>query len=877
MSWWNKLQSLSPAWRREHERDMQEELDALAAMASRRELGNLTLAAENARAAWGWQWLEGLLADARYALRMLVRQPSFTMVSLVSLALGIGANAAIFSLMDTVLWRDLPVREPAQLVNFAGGNSICYLAYARFAENGGPAMEAVFAETGTLSRPLDAGGGPQKGSVDLVTGNFFEALGVPALWGRTLSVEDDRRADPQPVAVLSYSYWQRAFAGERAVLGRSLRVDKARYTVVGVAPAEFLGLTVGQAADVWLPLSTQPSAIPGSNWLDHPNTNFLSVFGRLRPGVSIQQAETALTAAAIQIDLERNGPPATEADRKRHLENRPELGGAPKGSFSQLRRFDKPLHVIFWMVGMVLLLACVNVMSLQFARADERRRELTVRLAIGAGRGRIVRQLLTESALIAFASGALGLALCRPIAAGLVSIITLWGNQAAQVDLSIHSGVLLFVLGVSVAAALISGVLPALHATRGDVQPGLQQGSRAATHSPTRRMLANSVACLQVALSLVLVAGTCLFAFSLHQARAYDAGVNRHQLLVLDVDPAAAGYREADTVELNARLRDRLAAVPGVASVSYSQNGIYAGRNYSTRIDVDGPHSTDNRDRYATYDQVGPRFFTAVGAHIVAGRDFEERDDAATPKVAIVSQEFVRRVLLGGNAVGRTLYASDAARKMNPYRIVGVVHDIQNEIRRKQLLFYLCQPQTGIQAFSTRFLVRTRLAPRNVISGLRAATRDENPALRIDQMDSADDLLDATLSSERLLATLAWGFGALALILAAVGIYGLLAYDVTRRTSEIGIRMAIGARQADILALVLRQVAVVCGIGLAAGAAAALALSHLVQGMVFGLESGDPRMEVAAALVLVLVAMCAAAIPARRAARLDPMVALRHD
>lgn len=590
----------------------------------------------------------------------------------------------------------------------------------------------------------------------------------------------------------------------------------------------------------------------------------------------MQQAETALTPVAIQIDLERNGPPATEADHKRRLENRPELTGAEKG-ISALQQFDKPLHVIFWMVGMVLLLACVNVMSLQFARADERRRELTVRLAIGAGRARIVRQLLTESALIALASGALGLALCRPIAAGLVSIITLWGNQPAQVDLGIHRGVLLFVLGVSVAAALISGVLPALHATRGDVQPGLQQGSRAATGSPMRRMLATSVACLQVALSLVLVAGTCLFAFSLHQARAFDAGVNRHRLLVLDVDPAAAGYREADTVELNARLRDRLAAVPGVASVSYSQNGIYAGRNYSTRIDVDGPHSRSERDRYATYDHVGPRFFTAVGAHIVAGRDFDERDDASGAKVAIVSQEFVRRVLLGGNAVGRTLYASDAARKMNPYRIVGVVHDIQNEIHRKQLLFYLCQPQTGTQAFSTRFLVRTRLAPRNVISGLRAAIREENQALRIDQMDSADDLLDATLSSERLLATLAWGFGALALILAAVGIYGLLAYDITRRTSEIGIRMAIGARQADILALVLRQVALVCGIGLAAGAAAALALAHLVQGMVFGLKSGDPRLEVAASLVLVAVAMCAAAIPARRAARLDPMLALRHD
>jgi predicted permease len=876
MSFWRKLRWLSPAWRRAQERDMQEELDSLAAIASRRELGNLTLAAENARAAWGWRWLDGLLADARYAWRVLARQPSFTLVAVASLALGIGANAAIFSLMDTVLWRNLPVSDPARLVRFNQGSSLCYLAYARYAEQGGRVMESVFGESGSFTLPMDAGGGPQKGSLYLVTGNYFEALGVSALVGRTLSAEDDRRSEPQPAVMLSYRYWQRAFAGDPAVAGRSLRVGNARFTVVGVAPPEFLSLSVGEAPDVWLPLNAQSSIFPGSVWQDHSNTNFLVVWGRLRAGVSREQAETALTATAIQIDVERNGRPETEADRKRSLDNRPGLEYAAKGS-SPLRQFDKPLHVIFWMVGMVLLLACINVMSLQFARADERRRELTVRLAIGAGRARIVRQLLTESVLLALASGAAGLALCRPIAAGLLSIITLWGNQPVRVDLGIHWEVLLFVLEVSAGAALISGVLPALHATRGEVQPGLQAGAGAATASPVRRVLARSVASLQVALSLVLVAGTCLFAYSLHQARAFDAGINRHHLLVLDVDPAQAGYREADTLALNGRLRERLRAVPGVEAVSYSQNGIYAGRNYNTNIDVDGPHSTRKRDSNATYDLVGPGFFTAVGAHMLAGRDFQASDDGSGPRVAIVSQEFVRRVLLGGYAVGRTLYASDSSRRMISYRIVGVVGDIRNEIRRKQLLFYLCQPQTGIQAFSTRFLARTRIEPLSLISGLRAAVRGENSALRIDQVDSADDLLDATLSSERLLAALAWGFGALALTLAAVGIYGLLSYDVTRRTAEIGIRMAIGARRGDILELVLRQAALVCGIGLALGAAAALGLAHLVQGMVFGLQSGDPRLEASAALVLLLVALCAAAIPARRAARMDPMKALRHD
>ncbi len=867
----NPWQRWSPAARRARERDMREELDSLAAMAQPGELGNLTLAAENARAAWGWNWLESLAADARYAVRILLGQPGFTLVALISLALGIGANAAIFSLMDAVLWRDLPVREPGRLVRFHHGNSVCYLAYSRYAEQGGRAIEAVFAESGTFQLPLDAGHGPEKGGVYLVTGNYFSSLGVTAPVGRTLAPGDDVRGAPQ-AALVSYRYWQRAFGGDPAVVGRSLRVAGSRFTVVGVAPPGFLSLTVGEGPDVWLPVSAQPAVFPGEVWQDHSNNNFLTVWGRLRTGVTVAQAEAALTPAEVAIDLERNGSPQGKASR----EVRPELESAERGG-SPLRQFEKPLRVIFCMVAMVLLLACINVMSLEFARADERRRELTVRLAIGAGRARILRQLLTESALLSLAGGAAGLALCRPIGSALASLLTVWGNQPARIDLSIQPGVVAFVLAVSGAAALISGVLPALHATRGDVQPGLQQTARSATPSPVRRVLARSVAGLQMALSLVLVAGTFLFAMSLHQARAFDGGIDRNRLLVLDVDPARAGYQAPAIVELNARLRQRLQAAPGVESASYSQNGIYSGRDFDTLIDADGPHSTAARDRYGRYDHVGPGFFSTLGTRLAAGRDFDERDTAAAPKVAIVSREFARRVFADGAVVGRTLYVTGADRRKTAYRIVGVVQDVRNDIRKPKFLFYLCQPQTGTQAFSTRFLVRTRLPVESVAAGLRAAIAAENAALRIDQIDSADTLLDATLSSERLLAMLAWGFGALALVLAAAGIYGLLAYDVTRRTGEIGIRMAVGARPGDILALVMRQVAVVCALGIAAGAGAALAMAHLVEGLVFGLRSGDPRMEAGAAGVLLAVAFCAAAIPARRAARLDPIAALRHD
>jgi len=858
---------------------MQEELKALTEIAGKQELGNVTLAAENARMVWGWTWLEGLLADIRYAIRSLRRQPSFTIVAVGSLALGIGANAAIFSLMDSLLWRDLPVRDPDRLVTFVN-SSRSYFGYKRFAENAGKVMESIVAVSGGMARSLDNGGGPERGQVQLVSGSFFGVMGVSMEIGRSITPEDDRRSDPAAVAVLSHAYWQRAY-GSGPVLGRTIRVEKASFTIIGVAPAEFFGVSVGEVPDVWLPVTAVSSLFPGPSWLDAKNTNFLTIVGRLAPGISLQQAATALTPVSIQIDMERNGPPASESDRRKLFESKLELEFAGKGISFLRNRFSKPLRVVFWMVAMGLLLACVNVMTLDFARADERRKELTVRLAIGAGRWRIARQLLTESMVVALASGLIGVAIRKPLADALVRLIVVPGDQPARLTLGPDSGILLFVVAVSVTAALLSGVLPAMRATRGDVLPGLQQGSRAVTAAPVRRLLGRTVAVAQMALSLVLVAGACLFAYSLRQLRQFDAGVNRNRLLVLDVNPADAGYQGgnegAQLISLNARLQERLAGVPGVEAVSFSQNGIYSGRNYSTHFDADGLSNSDPRNHYSIYDHVGPHFFTTVGAHLIAGRDFNERDDAGAPNVAIVTREFARRVFEGHDAVGRNLYVATGKNTTVTYRIVGVVQDIRRDVRRPEPMFYLSQLQTQSQAFSTRFLVRTRLDPATVIPGLRSVVRMESPALHVDQIDSAGDLFDRTLATDRLMAVLAWGFGALAITLAAVGIYGLLSYDVTRRTGEIGIRMAVGAQKGDVIALVMREVVLVCGVGLAAGSAAALAVARLVEGLVFQMKPGDPSIEGAAAVILVAVAIAAAWIPARRAARMDPMAALRNE
>lgn len=373
-------------------------------------------------------------------------------------------------------------------------------------------MESIAASSGSLARRLDIGGG----AVQLVSGNFFETLGVQTEIGRPIAAADDLRSNPASVAVLSHAYWQKAYGGG-PVLGRTIRVERTPFTIIGVTPAEFFGVNVGEVPDVWLPVSTVTSIFPGSSWLDGKNHNFLTILGRLQAGSSMRQASAALTPVSIQIDLERNGPPRNDQDRRRLFESRLVLESAGNGISFLRDRFSKPLRVVFWMVAIGLLLACVNVMSLEFARADERRKELTVRLAIGAGRWRIARQLLTEAAVLATASGLIGLWLRKPLAEALVRMILVWGDQPARLSLEPHSAILFFVLGVSVAAALASGVVPAMRAIRGAMQPGLQQESRSAGASPSGRLLGRAVAVAQIAISVVLVAAACLFAYSLHR------------------------------------------------------------------------------------------------------------------------------------------------------------------------------------------------------------------------------------------------------------------------------------------------------------------------------------------------------------------------
>jgi len=873
MTIWRRLKYLLPFYRRAEEREIQEELESLAEIAGRRELGNLTLAAENARAAWGWGWLEGVLGDLRYALRILARRPSFSVVAVVSLGLAIGANAAIFSLIDTLLLRVLPVHEPERLVSFQGGYSFSYFRFERFGANSQHVLTGILATTGAEARDLDAGGEPKRGYAELVSGNYFELLGVPARLGRMILAEDDRRGAPALVAVISYGYWQRAYGASPSVLGQTLRVHKVPFTIVGVAPSEFFGVTIGKTADVWLPLSTLAQVFPGRTWLDKPNTNFLTLLARLRPGVTPEQASAALTPLSVQIDLERAGPGLPEWIRKNIEKSKLTLKPAANGISFLRMRFSRPLQVVFAMVAIGLLLVCVNILSLQFARTDERRWELSVRLAIGGGRTRIVRQLLTEALVVALFGAVVGLVICRPAAAALTSVIS-QGGDPVQLDLRIDSTMLLFILGLSTLAALVCGIAPALRAARGDPARALQQKSRATSAVPFPKTLGRAVASLQFALSVGLIAAAFLFAFSLYKLTHFDTGLDRRHLVMVDVDATEAGYRGDELSRLNVRIVERLSGVPGVESVSFSENGIYSGRNSNTQMGADGFQAPNGPERNAFYDQMGPRYFTTIGARIVAGRDFDESDNAAGAKVAIVNEEFARHFFSGKNPVGSNIYDM-FGKERKVYQVIGVVRSIRTDVRRAPLRYFYLPHQRAL--ISTRFLLRTELNPSAVFGDVRSAIRLDDPRLRITSIDSADRLLDRTLDLDRLIAALSFGFGILALVLAAVGIYGLLAYQVTQRKGEIGIRMALGASKPSVMRLVLREVAIVAGVGIAAGTAAALGTGRLLEALVFEVKPLDPRVLASAALVLAATALCAAWLPVRRAAQMDPMAALRNE
>ncbi|MGC4049788.1 MAG: ABC transporter permease [Paludibaculum sp.] len=872
-----KLKYLSPAHRRAEDRDMQEELDALAEMAEPGELGNLTRVAEEGRAVWTWTWLEQLYRDAQYALRAMRHNPGFTTTAVLSLALGIGANTAIFSLLDALMLRWLPVREPQSLVQLKmgaskstfAGESFSYAIVNALADEhsvfdglcGFSGAEFTVGPRGSLSRVSGA----------WVTGAFYETLGLNPALGRLLTREDDRPG-AAPAAVISDGLWSRQYARSADVIGKTIPINGVPVPIVGVSPPGFNGANVGSSADITVAVAALPSLLPSDEPLLGPGNFWLRVLARTRPGIPVEQATAHLAVVWPQI-AERVISPNWPAARRKEMTETP-LVLAPGGTgYTFLRAiFQKPLMVLMGVTGLVLLIACANVASLLLARATARRREIAVRLAIGAGRGRIIRQLLTESTLLASIGAAFGVGMAWITAGLLLGTLSAGGNilgRHIQFDLTPNWRVLAFTSAVALATGVLFGLAPALQATAIGGAGTLQEDART---TRSRSKLLSSLVSIQVALSLMLLIGAGLFVRTLQNLQNVDPGFRREGVLLVDVDGQREGYKADRLLALYRNALERARQIPGVASASISSHTPLSGSTWSEAAVPKGQVLPEKDN--AIFVAAGPRFFSTMQTRLIAGREFNERDDGEV-RVAIVNEAYTARHFPGRNPIGEHLTAT-VAKPARDLEIVGVVANVAAGALRRPSHPTVYVPFFQQPPRSAALEIRAAGSLAQVAEAIRKELQPAFPSSPL-EVRALSDQVEQTLVQERLMASLAGGFGVLGLLLACAGLYGLLAYSVVRRTKEIGIRVALGAKPRGVLWMVGRSALRLIGIGVVLGLPAAWAASRWVRSMLFGLTTTDPGITAMAVVLLGAAGLLAAYLPAQRAARVDPMTALRHE
>ena len=832
------------------------------------------------------------MLNLKFALRTLFKTPFVTVVAIVSLALGIGANAAIFSLFNQLLLRPLPVQEPSSLVNLAApgpkpGSSSCgqagdcdtVFSYPMFRdlEQAQTAFTGIAAHV-LFSANVAAGGQTTNGEGLLVSGTYFPVLGIQPALGRLLTPDDDRTLGEAHVVVLSHVFWQTRFASDPDVLTQPLIVNGQSMTIVGVAARGFEGTTLGAKPQVFVPITLRGSMQPGFKDFDNRRNYWAYLFARLKPDVSIEQARASLGQQyhAVINDVEAPLQKGMSEQTMALFRAKPiVIEDGSRGQSSVSGEARAPLTLLLGVTAFVLLIACANIANLLLARSAARAGEMAVRLSIGAGRGQLVRQLLGESCLLALFGGAAGLLVARWTIDLMVSLLP--RQAAATIQTQLDPDMLMFAALLTIGTGLLFGLFPALHSTRPDLvsslkgQAGQPSGARAAARFRT------SLATAQIALSMALLVSAGLFTKSLANVSRVDLGLKADNVVTFRVSPELNGYTTERSKQFFERLEDELAALPGVTGVTNSRVPLLAGSNWVNSVSVEGFQAGPDTDTGSRVNSVAPGYFETLGISLVGGRDFTRADAASAPKVVIVNEAFAKKFNLGRDAVGKHLGDKGSSGPLT-MEIIGLVRnakysDVKAEIPPLFFRAYRQEEQIG----SINFYVRTSLAPESFLANIPKVVARLDSNLPVERLGTLPQQIQDNVFLDRFISVLSTGFASLATLLAAIGLYGVLAYTVSQRTREIGLRMALGAAPAHVRGMVMRQVGTMTAVGGAIGLAGAVALGRLAQSLLFQLQGWDPVVLVGAAVALTIVALGAGFIPAVRASQVEPMQALRYE
>jgi predicted permease len=850
---------------------------AAARREARRRFGSLAYQTERTRERDLLGWLDALTADVRYALRSLRAAPVFATVAIVSLALGIGANTAIFSIINAVMLKALPVSHPEDLVKVvrSADGSVFTNPLWEAIRDRQDMFGGVFA-FGSANFNLSAGGEARRVDASWVSGEYFSTLGVHAVAGRLIARRDDYRGCPG-VAVLSDGFWQSRYAGDPAIVGKTILFDGHPYQIIGVADPRFFGVSVGERPQAFVPLCSEAIIRGANSQLDRRSSWFLQIIGRPKPGVTTKQIDArfaTLASAIVDASIPSDWPAAAlERFKKAAFHVTP----AAKG-FSDLRMmYTKALYVLMAIVSVVLLIACANVANLLLARATVRQREMAVRLALGAGRGRLARQLITESLLLASLGAAVGIVFATWGSRVLVRLLSRT-DRVVSLDLGVDQRVLLFTIGVTTLTGLLFGLVPAWRAGRVDPQAAMKAQGRGVAEGHNRFGMGKALVVAQVALSLVLVVGAGLLMSSWRRLATSDPGFRRDQILLVAADIRGTETPPEQRLALHEQMLNSLRGVPGVRSASASQITPIEGPTWNDLIRTDGftPQSPDDAVVWA--NAISDGYFDTMGIPILAGRDFGREDAQSSPHVAIVNEAMARKVFSTPAAVGRRFQKEEGSKLSDPIEVVGVVGTTKYTSLRDsaQPIMYFPRAQESAVAQYISFELRTVGPPGGIVPAVTKALASVSSRITLD-FTTLDRQLAESLTLMRVIATLSGFFGALAVLLATIGLYGIMAYNVARRRNEIGVRIALGAEQSRVVRMVLGEVSRVVLAGAAIGVAVSVAVTRLVTSFLYGVTPTDLATLTSAVLLLATVGIAAAALPAWRAARLDPVEALREE